>query len=185
MGARRQNLSGGVLHGRVIDDVFSGFARRTPVERQITRQVTTFLTSDCAVGLDHASDTLREPVNAVTVLRATFDPRLAGNAQEAGVVVMPGCGSTGSWLRPARTASARLSGVPAGEDRLRALVVVAADGVSSFLVCGAGLRDKAPASHMAVGVKAVVTLPRGVIEDQSRRTGDQGAAHATGRRPTG
>ena len=173
-----KNLSGGVLYGRVLDEVLPGFALEAPVERQITRHVTTFLTPDSAVSLDYASDTLREPVNAVTVLRAKFDPWLAGKAEEAGVFLMPGVRVDSLLTEAGPDGRRTVVGVQAGDDQLRARVVVAADGVNSFLARGAGFRDKAPAHHMAVGVKAVIKLPRGVIEDRFRLTGDQGAAHA-------
>jgi len=50
--------------------------------------------------------------------------------------------------------------------------------VNSFLARAGGLRGKAPTNHLAVGVKAVIKLPRTVIEDRFRLSGDQGAAHA-------
>jgi len=68
--------------------------------------------------------------------------------------------------------------VRAGEDELRAHVVVAADGVNSFLAQDAGIRAKEPTKHLAVGVKSVVKLPREVIEDRFNLTGNQGAAYA-------
>jgi electron transfer flavoprotein-quinone oxidoreductase len=69
-------------------------------------------------------------------------------------------------------------GVRAGDDELRARVVVAADGVNSFLARQAGLRPQEPLNHLAVGVKCVVRLPRTVIEDRFGLSGDEGAAHA-------
>ncbi len=58
-------------------------------------------------------------------------------------------------------------GVRAGEDERRCHVVVAADGVNSFLARDAGVRAKeSPASHLAVGVKSVIGLPRTAIEDR-------------------
>ncbi len=57
-------------------------------------------------------------------------------------------------------------GVRAGEDELRCHVVVAADGVNSFLARDAGVRAKEPADHLAVGVKSVIGLPRTAIEDR-------------------
>ncbi|WP_149204982.1 FAD-dependent oxidoreductase [Actinotalea subterranea] len=173
-----KNLSGGVLYGRVLDEVFPGFADEAPVERRITRHVTTFLTPDSSVGIDYAGRALAEPVNAVTVLRARFDPWLAGKAEEAGVFLMPGVRVDSLLTETGPDGATRVVGVQAGDDQLRARVVVAADGVNSFLARSIGLRRKEPTNHMAVGVKAVVKLPRGVIEDRFGVTGDEGAAHA-------
>jgi electron transfer flavoprotein-quinone oxidoreductase len=57
-------------------------------------------------------------------------------------------------------------------------VVVAADGVNSFIAKEAGLREKEPLNHLAVGVKSVVSLPRETIEARFNLTGDEGAAFA-------
>ncbi|WP_182111398.1 MULTISPECIES: FAD-dependent oxidoreductase [unclassified Actinotalea] len=173
-----KNLSGGVLYGRVLDEVFPGFADEAPVERRITRHVTTFLTPDSAVGIDYSGQGLADPVNAVTVLRAKFDPWLAGKAEEAGAFLMPGVRVDTLLTEPGPDGAPRVVGVQAGDDQLRARVVVAADGVNSFLARSIGLRPKEPTNHMAVGVKAVMALPRQTIEDRFGVTGDQGAAHA-------
>ena len=50
-------------------------------------------------------------------------------------------------------------GVRSDEDELRAHVVVAADGVNSFLAQYAGIRAKEPMKHLAVGVKSVIRTP--------------------------
>ncbi len=173
-----KNLSGGVLYGRVLDEVFPGFADEAPVERRITRHVTTFLTPDSHVGIDYRGAGLAEPVNAVTVLRAKFDPWLAEKAEEAGVFLMPGVRVDALLTEPGPDGRPQVVGVRAGEDELRARVVVAADGVNSFLAKEIGLRHKEPPNHMAVGVKAVVALPRQTIEDRFGLVGDEGAAHA-------
>jgi electron transfer flavoprotein-quinone oxidoreductase len=172
-----KNLSGGVLYGRVLDEVFPGFADSAPVERRVTRHVTTFLTGDSSVSIDYAGGPLAEPVNAVTVLRAKFDPWLAARAEEAGVFLMSGV-RVDELIREDGPDGPQVVGVRAGGDELRARVVVAADGVNSFLAQSIGLRPKPPEHHLAVGVKAVVNLPRSVIEDRFAVTGDQGAAHA-------
>ncbi len=173
-----KNLSGGVLYGRVLDEVFPDFADSAPVERRITRHVTTFLTPDSHVSIDYAGAGLASPVNAVTVLRAKLDAWLAERAEEAGVFVMPGVRVDGLLREAGPGGTQQVVGVRAGDDELRARVVVAADGVNSFLARGIGLRSKDPEHHLAVGVKAVVALPRTVIEDRFGVQGDQGAAHA-------
>jgi electron transfer flavoprotein-quinone oxidoreductase len=49
---------------------------------------------------------------------------------------------------------------------LRAKVVIACDGVNSFLAKEAGLLPPAEASHHTLGVKEVLALPREVIDDR-------------------
>ena len=75
-------------------------------------------------------------------------------------------------------------GVQAGEDELRARVVVAADGVNSFLAQEAGIRAKEPIKHLAVGVKSVIRLPRTWMSaskaaSHSARCSSRGPSRAT------
>jgi electron transfer flavoprotein-quinone oxidoreductase len=173
-----KNLSGGVLYGAVLDELFPDFAGQAPIERRITRHVTTFLTPDSAVSLDYASRGLAAPVNGVTVLRARFDPWLAGKAEEAGAFLMPGVRVDELLTEPGPGGRPQVIGVRARDETLRASVVVAADGVNSFLAQGIGLRGKQPPRHLAVGVKAVVRMPAERIEDRFGVAPGEGAAHA-------
>ena len=168
-----KNLSGGVLYSRGIQQVFPGFLDEAPVERRITRNYINVLNADSSVAIDYKDARLADPVNAVTVLRAKLDPWLAGKCEEAGALIMPG-------VRVDRVLvdGTRVVGVQAGDDELRSKVVVAADGVNSFIAKEAGLREKEPLNHLAVGVKSVVSLPRETIEARFNLTGDEGAAFA-------
>jgi electron transfer flavoprotein-quinone oxidoreductase len=168
-----KNLSGGVLYSRGIQQVFPGFLDEAPVERRITRNYINFLNGDSSVAIDYKDARLADPVNAVTVLRAKLDAWLAAQCEEAGALLMPG-------VRVDRvlTEQGRVTGVQAGDDELRSNVVVAADGVNSFIAKEAGLREKEPLNHLAVGVKSVISLPRETIEARFNLTADEGAAFA-------
>lgn len=166
-----KNLSGGVLYGRVLDQVLPGFAEQAPVQRHIVRNVLTFLTDTGAVAVDSTSTRLAG--NAVTVLRSSFDAWLAEQAEAAGAFLMPGVRVDRPLVE-----SGRVVGVVAGDDELRARVVVAADGVNSFLARSIGLRKQPPTHHLAVGVKAVVGMDRGRLEERFALEGDQGVAYA-------
>ena len=168
-----KNLSGGVLYSRGIEQVFPDFLAEAPVERRITRNYINFLNGDSSVAIDYKDARLADPVNAVTVLRAKLDPWLAAQCEEAGAMIMPG-------VRVDRvlTEQGRVTGVQAGDDELRSSVVIAADGVNSFIAKEAGFREKEPLHHLAVGVKSVVSLPRETIEERFNLTGDEGAAIA-------
>lgn len=168
-----KNLSGGVLYCRVLEQVFPGFVDQAPVERRITRNTLMFLNATSSVSVDYRDQRLAEPVNAVTVLRARLDAWLARQCEDAGVMVLPGVRVDG-LLRDGE----QVVGVRAGDDELRARVVVAADGVNSFVVRSAGIRGPEPTKHLAVGVKSVVGLPRAVIDERFGVGGDQGAAYA-------
>ena len=131
-----KNLSGGVLYCRVMEQVFPGFVDQAPVERRITRNTLMFLNPTSSVSVDYRDQRLAEPVNAVTVLRARLDAWLARQCEDAGVMVMPGVRVDG-LLRDGD----QVVGVRAGDDELRASVVIAADGVNSFVARSAGIRS--------------------------------------------
>ena len=172
-----KNLSGGVLYCRGMQEVFPDFLEEAPVERRITRNYINFLNAESSIGIDYKDTRLADPVNAVTVLRAKLDPWLAEKCEEAGVFVMSGVRVDRVLTEDGATGK-RVVGVKAGEDELHAHVVVAADGVNSFIAQEVGLRTKQPLNHLATGVKCVVTLPRETIEARFSVTGDEGAAFA-------
>jgi electron transfer flavoprotein-quinone oxidoreductase len=64
----------------------------------------------------------------------------------------------------------------AGGDELRADVVIACDGVLSLLSEKAGLRSPGSSHDFAVGVKEVIALDSGVINDRFTLDGNEGAA---------
>lgn len=125
------------------------------------------------MNVDYWDSRLAEPVNAVTVLRAKFDPWLAEQAEEAGVTIMPGVKVDGIIRE-----GGRFVGIRAGEDELRARVVVAADGVNSFISQDAGIRGKEPLENLAVGVKSVIHLGEDEVKKRFNLVGDEGAAYA-------
>ncbi len=168
-----KNLSGGVFYSRVMEQVFPDFVTDAPVERRITRNVLSFLSPASSVNIDYWDERLASPVNAVTVLRARLDAWLSAQCEAAGVMVMPGVRVDALIM-----SGDQVVGVTAGEDELRAHVVIAADGVNSFIAQQAGIRAKEPMKHLAVGVKSVIRLPREVIEQRFHLTGDEGVAYA-------
>jgi len=166
-------MSGGVLYCQVMEKVFPGFVDRAPIERRIVRNCVSFLSPTSFVNIDYRDERLADPVNAVTVLRAKLDAWLSDACEEAGVTVMPGVKVDELLME-----HGQVIGIRAGEDLLHAHVVVAADGVNSFLCRDAGIRAQEPTNHLAVGVKSVIRLPRAAIEDRFQLTGDEGAAYA-------
>ncbi|AWE42077.1 MULTISPECIES: FAD-dependent oxidoreductase [unclassified Actinobaculum] len=168
-----KNLSGGVFYCRVMEEIFPNFVEEAPVERRITRNCLSFMNPGSFVNVDYWDSRLAEPVNAVTVLRAKFDAWLAEKCEEAGVAVMPGI-----KVDELINEDGRFVGVRAGDDELRARVVVAADGVNSFISRYAGIRAKEPTNNLAVGVKSVIQLGEEKIRDRFNLTGDEGAAYA-------
>jgi len=168
-----KNLSGGIMYCRAMTQVFPDFLDVAPVERRIDHNRIIFLNGDSWVGVDYGDQRLYDAGTAVTVLRAHIDPWLAEQAENAGAMVMPGVRVDG-LLKEGN----RIVGVKAGDDELHSHVVIAADGVNSFIARDAGLRPKPRLEQQAVGVKAVIKLSQSQIEDRFGVTGNHGAAYS-------
>ncbi len=169
-----KNLSGGVLYGRVLEQVIPNYWEDAPLERCITNQVVTFMTGEAHFNIDFKNQSFsRPPYNAFTVLRGKFDRWLAEKAEAAGAMLVPG-------IRVDRVLQedGRVVGVVAGDEEMRADVVIAADGAYSFITQAAGLREKPPSHQNAIGVKQLIGLPRETIEERFHLVGDEGAAYA-------
>ncbi len=160
-----KNVYGGVVYGRVLDDVIPAWWEEVPVQRWVVRRSTMILTDTQAVTLDlRAQSWADRPYNGMTVFRADFDSWLAGHAVEAGARLLTSTVATGLL----RDGTGRVGGVstdrPDGD--LPAQVVIACDGVNSFLAKEAGLLPRADPAHHTLGAKEVLALPADVIEDR-------------------
>ncbi len=160
-----KNVYGGVVYARVLDDVLPRWWERVPVQRWVVRRTTMVMTPTQALSVDLRTQTWAEaPYNGMTTYRADFDNWLAGEAVAAGAQLVTSTVATGLL----RDAAGRITGVrtdrPDGD--LRAQVVIACDGVNSFLAKDAGLLPPADAAHYTLGVKEVLALPAPVIEER-------------------
>ncbi len=168
-----KNVYGGVVYGRVLDAVVPRWWEEVPVERWVVRRSTAVLTETQALTVDFRTQAWGEaPYNGMTTYRARFDSWLADKAVEAGARLVTSTVAT-SLLRDAR---GRVAGVrtdrPGGD--LPARVVIACDGVNSFLAKEAGLLPRADAARHTLGVKEVLSLPREAIDERFGLHGDEG-----------
>ncbi len=168
-----KNMYGGVIYGRILDTLVPDWWTEAPVQRWVTRRSTMVLTDTQALTVEfRGQDWDRPPYNGATAYRADFDSWLAGKATGAGATLA--CATTATQL--IRDDSGQVRGVRTdrpGSD-VEAKVVIACDGVNSFLAKEAGLyRDWSPA-HFTVGVKEVLAVPREVLEERFNLTGDEG-----------
>ncbi len=169
-----KNLSGGVLYGRVLHELIPNYWQEAPLERHITNDLITFMTGEGYFNIDYKSQAFSQaPYNAFTVLRGKFDRWFAGKAEAAGAVLV-----TGIRVDKPVWQDGRVVGIVAGDEELRADVVIAADGANSFLAQEAGLRSRIPTGQIAVGVKELIGLPRDTIQERFHLNGDEGAAYS-------
>ena len=167
-----KNAYGGVVYGRVLDDVLPGWWEEVPFQRWVTRRSTMVLTEHQAVTVDfRTTDWGQAPYNGCTVYRSDFDSWLAGKAVEAGAQLVTSTVATGLIVEHGKVVGVTTDR-PDGD--LRASVVIAADGVNSFLAKQLGLLPKTQPEHLTLGVKEVLALPREVIEQRFNVRGDEG-----------
>jgi electron transfer flavoprotein-quinone oxidoreductase len=170
-----KNMFGGVLHRLpALEEVFPDFWERAPLERHIVKKGVTFMTGDSSFStLIEAGNFDRTPYNGYTVFRPRFDRWLADEAVKAGATLISSATVEDVVIRDGRVAGVSI--LDRGE--LSAPVVVAADGVLSFTALKAGLRRPTfDPAQMAVGVKALIDMPREVVDDRFGLVRDQGYA---------
>jgi electron transfer flavoprotein-quinone oxidoreductase len=159
-----KNLYGGVVYGRVLDDVIPRWWEEVPVQRWVVRRSTMVMTATQALTVDLRSQAWGEvPYNGMSVYRADFDAWLADKAVAAGAKLLTSTVATGL----VRDRGGAVTGVATDRGAtLDASVVIACDGVNSFLAKEAGLLPKADAAHHTLGVKEVLALPAETIEER-------------------
>ena len=168
-----KNVYGGVVYGRVLDDIIPTWWSEVPVERWVVRRSTMMMTEDQSLAIDYRSHAWGvAPYNGMTTVRSHFDSWLAGKATEAGARLVTSTVATGL----VRDGAGRVLGVRTDRDgaELRAPVVIACDGVNSLLAKEAGLLPHAEASHYTLGVKEVLDLPAEVINERFGVRGHEG-----------
>ncbi len=169
-----KNMYGGVVYGRILDTLVPRWWDEVPFERWVARRATMVLTPSQCLTIDFRTQAwAAPPYNGFTTMRTDFDGWLAGKAVDAGATLITSTTVTG--LR--RDARGHVTGVttdrPDGE--LDASVVIACDGVNSFLAKEAGLYHHPGPEHITLGAKEVLALPRDEIDRRFNLTGDEGA----------
>ncbi len=170
-----KNMFGGALFGRVLDELIPEYWTKAPVERYVGRRQITLLTEDSAVALDFQGTAFKEPpYNGFVVQRSLFDRWYAQEAVKAGALLLVQTVAEELIIEGDQVVGVR-TGWPNGE--LRAKVVIAADGVVSLLACKAGLRKEFQAEQFSLGVKEVIQLPPGALEERFGLIGDEGVSN--------
>ena len=168
-----KNVYGGVVYGRILDEIVPQWWTEVPVQRWVTRRSTMLMTPTQALTVDYRTSAWDSPpYNGMTTYRADFDSWLAAKAVAAGARLVTSTVATGLL----READGRISGVRTdrSDGDIRARIVIACDGVNSFLAKEAGLLPRTSPAHTTLGVKETLALPRDVINERFGLVGDQG-----------
>jgi electron transfer flavoprotein-quinone oxidoreductase len=167
-----KNVYGGVIYPRVLDAVLPNWWERAPVQRYVTRRTTMMMTATQSIALDVRAPAWGvPPYNGVTAYRSEFDQWLADEAVAAGATLVTSTTVTGLLREGARVVGVKTDR-PDGE--VRCALVVACDGVNSFLAREAGLYPGFSRHHMTLGVKEVLRFDRSTIEERFNLTGLEG-----------
>jgi electron transfer flavoprotein-quinone oxidoreductase len=169
-----KNMFGGLLHNTpALNDLIPSFWEEAPFQRHVYKKVLAFITPESAVSLTFENvDFDRPPYNGYTVLRPVFDSWLADEAVKAGATLLCDCTAEDLIVEGGQVAGVTVKG---REGELRANIVIAADGVLSFLAKKAGLRADFLPANMGVGIKLLLGLPEAVINERFHLVSDQAA----------
>ena len=168
-----KNMYGGVIYPRILDELIPDWYEHAPIQRWVVRRSTMLLSDTGALNIDYRSNAWGQaPYNGATAYRPDFDNWLAQQAVAAGAELI--CSTTVTGLL--RDAQGRITGIttdrPDGD--LTASVVIACDGVNSFVAKEAGLYKKVDASNYTLGVKETLSLPKSVIDERFGVRDNQG-----------
>jgi electron transfer flavoprotein-quinone oxidoreductase len=162
-----KNMYGGVTYPAVLNELLPGWWEEFPVQRWITRRSTMVATPTQSVTLDvQAEDWGVPPYNGATTFRSELDPWLAQKAVEAGAVLVTSTTATGLLRGPGGSVVGVRTDRPDGD--ISARVVIACDGVNSFLAKEAGLYEDFSPEHFTLGAKEVLAFDK---EEIDRRFG--------------
>ena len=168
-----KNMYGGVIYPRILDQLIPGWFEHAPIQRWVVRRSTMLLSDTGALNIDYRSNAWGQaPYNGATAYRPDFDNWLAQQAVAAGAELI--CSTTVTGLL--RDPQGRITGIktdrPDGD--LTASVVIACDGVNSFIAKEAGLYKNVDASNYTLGVKETLSLPKHVIDERFGVRDNQG-----------
>ncbi|MEQ8200275.1 MAG: FAD-dependent oxidoreductase [Syntrophomonadaceae bacterium] len=167
-----KNVSGGRIYLNPIRDMFPDLWKKAPLERHIAHEEVCLMAEEHSVTLRYDGAELgSEPYQSYSILRSKFDKWLAKQAERKGAIIV-----SKSQVDELIMENGKVMGVRAGGEELRAQVVIACDGVLSFMAQAAGLRKPFQSRNFAVGFKEVIEMNRGVIEDRFNLEGNEGAA---------
>ncbi len=164
-----KNMYGGVVYPRILDDLIPQWWNEAPIQRWVTRRSTMILTEAQALSVDFRNDGwAAPPYNGATAYRPDFDRWLADHAVAAGATLLCNTTVTGLLRGQSRRSHHPVIGVrtdrPDGD--ISASVVIACDGVNSFVAKEAGLYGTPDAKNFTLGVKETLTLPKQVIDER-------------------
>lgn len=159
-----KNVTGGRLYTYALEILDPDLYKEAALERKVTHEQIMMLGGTRSISIDFHEPAFNQSEQipmSYTILRARFDEWLAGKAEEMGAML-----ACGIRVDDLIEKNGKIIGVIAGEDEIYADVIVAADGVNSFMAQKAGLINEIDMHSVGVGVKEVIELPARTIEER-------------------
>jgi electron transfer flavoprotein-quinone oxidoreductase len=167
-----KNVTGGRMYVSPIRDFFPDLWAKAPLERFIAHEEINIMAKRGSLTIRYdGSELPNEPYQSYSVLRSKFDRWLAKQAERKGASLI-----TKTRVDELIIEDGQVLGVWVDGDELRSNVVIACDGVLSFIAEKAGLGRSRNARNYAIGLKEVIELDRKVLEDRFNLEGDEGVA---------
>ena len=157
-----KNVTGGRLYLNPIRSLLPDIWDQAPLERFVTKECIVMMGENASTAIELSSRKFgQKPYHSYTILRAKFDQWLADKVAEAGGMVI-----TKNRVDELIMDGNKVRGIIAGEDKIPAYVVLAADGVMSQVAEKAGLRQPQKPIDYAVAIKEVIELSSQTIEQR-------------------
>jgi electron transfer flavoprotein-quinone oxidoreductase len=157
-----KNVTGGRMYVSPIRELFHDLWKKAPLERYIAHEEVCIMDKERSITIRYdGSELTEEPFQSYSILRGKFDKWLAKQAERKGAMLV-----TKSRVDDLIIENGKVMGVMAGGEELRANVVIACDGVLSFVAQKAGLQKPAQSKNFAVGFKEIIEIDRNVLENR-------------------
>lgn len=172
-----KNVSGAVFYGSaILHELIPRWWEEAPVERHVTRRELALLSPTTSVSLDFQSAApgyVEPPFNGFTVLRPKFDRWFASQAEKAGAFLL-----SSTVVDDVLRENDRIVGVRTRRDQgdIRGDVVIACDGVNSWLARKVGLQRELRTHELSLGVKEIIGLDESVMRERFHLDGSAGMA---------
>ena len=169
-----KNMFGGLLHNTpVLNEMLPAFWERAPLERHVYKKTLAFMTPTSSVSLTFKTEDFKQPPhNGYTVFRPVFDNWLAGEAVKEGALLLCDCTAEDLIQKDGQVVGVTVKG---RDGELRSHIVIAADGILSFIAKKAGLRQEFRDADMGLGIKLLLGLPEATIDERFHLVRDEGA----------
>ncbi|HNV86322.1 MAG TPA: FAD-dependent oxidoreductase [Candidatus Omnitrophota bacterium] len=173
---------GGLLYGTILNQMIPRFYEKAPIERPVSKRTIVFLGGAEHAALTFGDDQWSIPPynNTFIVQRSQFDRWFSGEAEKAGVSLLEGTVAD-ELIYEGVNGERKAVGVRIrGNEEFYADAVILADGANALLTEKTSkemnLKGGKTKQDYAVGVKEIITLGKGKIEDRFNLESNEGTA---------